>query len=217
MAALKLAVFGEDTADEVATRILVDGILQEETEPFEPFRYSGGGWTRIVKTIRNVVLQLHYETDADALVALIDSDETPMHTVAHDEPGQRNVRCRICQMVEQVEDAKSILGKQYKLLRIRVALGFAVPAAEAWYLCDTEMGTSEAMWLRTLEGKSQPYTKRRLKELAYGTDRANRALMESRAGEHARRLASDLTRLEQCFPSGFGLLANSVRGWKGSP
>jgi hypothetical protein len=217
VAALKLAVFGEDTADEVATRILVEAILQEETESVGLFQFRGRGYTNILATLQKVLLHLHYRTDADALAVVIDSDATPLHTSAHDAPNQRDARCRICQMAEQIEEAERILRSRNTEPRLRVALGLAVPAAEAWYLCDSDLGTSEAMWLRTLEGKRQPYTKRHLKELSYGTDRANRTLMESKAEGHAKRLAGDLMRLERCFPNGFGILANTVRRWKTSP
>ena len=90
---MKLAVFGEDTADEVATRILVEAILQEETESVGLFQFRGRGYTNILATLQTVLLHLHYRTEADALVAVIDSDETPVHTSIHDLPDQRDGRC----------------------------------------------------------------------------------------------------------------------------
>ena len=97
---------------------------------------------------------------------------------------------------------------------LQFALGLAAPAVEAWYLCGQESGISEDAWSRGLATGKVPYSKARLKQLAYGTDRAPLARETERASEHARRLILHLDMLEVRFPVGFGSFARDVRNWR---
>ncbi|MBI4850680.1 MAG: hypothetical protein HY819_02520 [Acidobacteria bacterium] len=97
---------------------------------------------------------------------------------------------------------------------IKMAVGLAVPAIEAWYRCGLDGQVNEASWIRALNEKKLPYTKAKLKKDAYGSDRAGIALMTKCAIEAANRLASDLSEIETLFPDGFGSFARDVRGWK---
>ena len=92
-----------------------------------------------------------------------------------------------------------------------VAVGLAVPAIEAWYLCGVDHHVTEATWINArLQGVSPPYSRLSLKEAVYGSTR-NPTI--SKAEEAATRLCGTLPLLEQDFPVGFGMFASEVRGW----
>jgi energy-coupling factor transporter ATP-binding protein EcfA2 len=109
------------------------------------------------------------------------------------------------------EEFGSTLHKRGKSRRLRLALGLAVPAAEAWYLCGIDGRVSEAAWMQALVGGPLPYTKPELKEKVYGSSRPGRLILTERARHHASRLAGDVAQLEAFFPNGFGVLARTVR------
>jgi hypothetical protein len=95
------------------------------------------------------------------------------------------------------------------------AVGIAVPAIEAWYLCGQDPQVTELAWM---DGQAQgvaPYTRRDLKWRVYGTDRPSLAFEIQRAVECMRRYHRDPRRLEADFPHGFGALARDLRTWSG--
>jgi hypothetical protein len=97
---------------------------------------------------------------------------------------------------------------------LKVAIGTAVPAIEAWYRCGIDPQVSEAAWSRGLQSGDFPFTKNRLKQMVYGTDRPGIAWETSRATAAAHRLLHDLPQLEALFPNGFSSLARALREWQ---
>jgi hypothetical protein len=97
---------------------------------------------------------------------------------------------------------------------MKMGIGIAVPAIEAWYRCGVDPHVTEAAWIQALQSKIYPYTRVSLKEAVYGVSRPSRVLKTGRGTEEARRLVQDLLCLEQWFPNGFGLLAEGVRNWE---
>ncbi len=93
---MKVCIISESSADETAIRILVEGILGEATKPVEGPRLRSRGWTAVLEVLPAAIKKLHYHTDADALVVVIDSDNTPAHVAEHDEPNEENDDCRLC-------------------------------------------------------------------------------------------------------------------------
>jgi hypothetical protein len=91
---------------------------------------------------------------------------------------------------------------------LRVAIGLAVPAIEAWYRCGLDPQVTEAGWA----AHAAAYTRNTLKQAVYGMERPSLELETQRAVEAAQRLAGNLPMLEQLFP-GFRTLAEGVRGW----
>ena len=118
--------------------------------------------------------------------------------------------CQIRQIVDSVlGQLRPVQGRP----QIKVAVGIAVPAVEAWYRCGLDPHVTEAAWIASLPSDPFPYTTRSLKEDVYETSRPSLDLETRRATEEAHRLVQDLQLLEQCFPTGFGILARDVRGW----
>jgi hypothetical protein len=92
-------------------------------------------------------------------------------------------------------------------------MGVAMPAIEAWYRCGVDPHASEAFWMQNLQATSHTAIKNRLKQEVYGTERPSLALETQRAVREAHRLVQSLSTLENLFPTDFGTLARTVRGW----
>lgn len=212
---MKLAVFSESSADEAAIRILVEGLLEEKTEfaPIIPIRARG--WQAVLQYLPNVLRHLHYRTDADGLVAVVDSDRSPVHQESHATQEDAMERCRLCLMRRIVNDVCNGLRPRQGYAPLKIALGLAVPQIEAWYLAGSDPHVSEAAWIVGLESGKPPYTADSLKQQVYGDKEPLIALETERATQEAERIVREgrLPLLEQLFPGGFGALAADVRSW----
>jgi len=98
---------------------------------------------------------------------------------------------------------------------LKVAVGIAVPAIEAWYRCGHDSRVTEPAWIHALDSQSFDYTKESLKRDGYGTDRPSLGHETTRAVEEANRLVGErlIARLEQFFPAGFGSLLRDIQNW----
>jgi hypothetical protein len=209
---MKIAVVSEYLADEAAVKILVDAVLGVETELISP-RLRPRGWPSVLNLLPNILKHLHYSTDAEGLVVVVDSDESPQHKSSHLASDEKELSCRLCQLQSTVELESGRLPSRVNRNPIRIAIGLAVPAIEAWYRCGIDPHVTEFEWARKLRGERITYDKRSLKHSAYGSDRAPNSLMTALAKQSAQRLLTNLVQLEQVFPLGLGSLLRSLRGW----
>ena len=167
----------------------------------------------MLHVVPTVLRHLHYQTGADALVFVADSNHSPGHQGAPEAQCEGAVPCRLCRMRNAVERVQNTLRPLPTREPIKVAIGLAAPAVEAWYLCGHRSGVSEAAWFRGMESGAYPYAKNQLKQDVYGTDRPPIDLETTRAGKECRRLIADLTLLKARFPVGFGTFAGKIRTW----
>jgi hypothetical protein len=209
---MKLATLSESPADAAAIRILVDALLGEQTETISFPLLSPPGWPAVLDVLPNVIKHLHYRTDADALVVVVDSDNSPVHEQAHDEPDGVMDQCKVCLLRTTIKQTQIHLQPVVRRLSVKTAIGLAVPAIEAWYLCGIVPHATEAAFLRQPVATLREI-KLQLKRDVYATVRPSLELATTRAVEAATRLAQDLDLIEQLFPNGFGTLARDVRNW----
>lgn len=210
---MKIAFFSESTADEAALAILVSGILGEEVEQSNlqvniQFRSS----SHLDKILAVVIQAVHYNSDAEALVVVSDSDDTAVHVNAHNE--RSDPTCRMCQLRNKVAETLAKLSPIPGKDILKVAVGVPVPAIEAWYLCGINAHASEATWIRKQNGEKLRYDRKTLKTQVYETDHPSLILETERATASAIRLVNELDKLEQFFPQGFGYFAAEIRSWK---
>ena len=210
---MTLAVLSESQADEAAIRILVNGILGRETHPVVGLPLRSRGWPSVLNVLPSVLKHLYYRTDAEAFVVVVDSNTSPVHQIGHNLPAAALDGCRFCQLQQAIEQVQSQFAQVHARPRIETAVGLAVPAMEAWYLCGRDARVSEATWANALQSGTFPYTKSTLKESVYDTDRPSLQHETARSVEEARRLAANLHLLETLFPNGFGVLARQIRDW----
>lgn len=210
---MKVAVLSESPADEAAVRILVQTILGTETQPIGPPPLRTRGWPSVRQVLPSVLKHLHYRTEAEALVLVVDSNHSPPHQAAHDQPGGANDECRLCQLRRVVDQTRRQLTPVPNRPVIKAAVGLGIPAIEAWFRVGIDGRVTEANWAVGLQSGIHAYSRHDLKQAVYGTVRPSLELETRRALEEANRIAQSLPLLEELFPNGFGALAREVRSW----
>lgn len=211
---MRVAVLSESSADEAAIRILLEGILGKATQEISRHpSLRSRGWPTVVRILPMVIKWLHYQTDAEALVIVADSDDSPVHESAHESAGGESSKCRLCQLRGVVNLERLRLSSVPGRAPLKTAVGLAVPAIEAWYLCGVDPHVNEATWARRLQSERISFTRNSLKTQVYGTDRPSLQTETRHAVEAARRVSNDLSVIEQLFPNGFGSFARDVRSW----
>lgn len=209
---MKLAILSESPADEAALAVLVRDVLRQ---PFTQVQASlrARGWPSVEQVLPAIVRHLHFNTDADGLVVVCDSDDSPVHTAAHEAPGYHHALCRICRLRAAFRRTTKNLPPAHGRQRVLRAIGVCVPAIEAWLLCGRDTSITEQAWMDGQESGRQPYTRRDLKWRVYGTERPSLEHETKRALQEVMRHHGDLRRLENDFPNGFGALARDLRSW----
>jgi hypothetical protein len=208
---LRVALLGESLVDESAMAILVEAALGRPFERVQP-NLRARGWPSVLQILPAIARHLHFNTNADGLVVLVDADDSEPHTAAHEAPGYFHPRCRLCQLRASFRRVTRNLPPSRGRERVLRAIGLAVPAAEAWYLCGRDEQVGETSWNAEREAGRTPYTRRELKLRVYGTERPTLPQAVAHATAAARRHARDLRRLEYDFP-GFAVMAEDIRGW----
>lgn len=206
---MKVALLSESPADEMALRVYVSTILKQ-TPRFVLPGFRARGWPNVAQLMPAVLRHLHFNTDTDLLVVVVDSDDSVVHTADHDAPEYFHPHCRMCQLRAVYRQTTKKLPRAHGRDRLIRTVGVAVPAIEAWYLCGRDETVSEAAWILGQETGRQPYTRANLKFRVYGTDRPSLPQETVCAVREAERQRHDLRRLEHDFP-GFAALAADLR------
>lgn len=210
---MKLAILSESPADEAALRVLVGYVLGG---PFTTVQSSlrARGWPSVEQVLPSVIRHLHFNTDADGLVVVVDSDDSPVHTPDHDAPGYYHPYCRVCRLRAVFRRTSKHLPPAHGRDRVLRAVGICVPALEAWLLCGRDTSVTEQAWLAGQAANCPPYTRRQLKWRVYGTERPSLPHELKRMVQEVSRHDGDVRRLENDFPNGFGALARDLREWR---
>jgi hypothetical protein len=211
---MKVAFPSESSADEAAVLVLVEGLLGVQIERVSIPAPRTRGWKGVLNAAEPTMQYLHYRTDAEALVITLDSDESPIHRIGA-VSGLCDSKCRLCQLMVSVGNVQNSVRSRHGRGHVRVALGLAIPAIEAWCLCGTDPHLTESSWVQSLPLNKFPYSKKDLKQRLYGCTDPVLELETKCLADQAKQLVDGgrLTDLERLFPTGFGPLANEVRRW----
>ncbi|MBI5692005.1 MAG: hypothetical protein HZC55_18140 [Verrucomicrobia bacterium] len=206
---MKVALLSESPADETALRVLVASVLPAPPRFVSP-GFRARGWPNVAQVMPAVIRHLHFNTDTDALVVVVDADDSVVHVAEHDRPGYFHPQCRLCQLRAVHRQTARKLPPARGRSQVLRAIGVAVPAIEAWYLCGRDAGVSEAAWLAGAAAGRPPYSRAELKFRVYGTARPSLPHEIHRALEEVERHRRDSRRLEHDFP-GFAAMAADLR------
>jgi len=210
---MKLALLSELPADEVAIKMLAEAVLGHPVTRVKP-HLRARGWPNVAQVLPPILRYLHFKTDADGLVVVVDCDDTVVHTTTHEKEGHYHPACRMCQLRAVFRQTIKNLPPARGRDRVMRCVGLAVPAIEAWYLCGRDDAVTEDAWSRGKEVGQRPYSRAELKQRVYGTVRPSLALEIKCAQREVARHRGDVRRLETDFPGGFGALARDLRAWK---
>ncbi len=206
---MKVALLSESPADEAALRVLVAAVLRQPPQFVAP-GFRARGWPNVAQLVPAVIRHLHFNTDTDALVVVVDSDDSVVHTAPHEAPGYFHPHCRMCHVRAVYRQTTKRLPRAHGRERVLRAIGVAVPAIEAWYLCGRDQTVTENAWVSGQEAGRLPYTRAMLKQRVYGTDRPSLPHETVCALREVQRHRHDPRRLEHDFP-GFAALAADLR------
>jgi hypothetical protein len=206
---MKVALLSESPADEAVLRVLVGAVLGA-TPKFAHAGFRARGWPNVAQLLPAVIRHLHFNTDTDTLVVSCDSDDSPVHTAAHDAPNYFHPQCRMCQLRAIFRQTTKKLPPSHGRARVMRVVGVAVPALEAWLLCGRDESVGEVAWNAARESGRDPYSRRELKWRVYGTDRPSLPHEIRCALQEVERHRRDTRRLEYDFP-GFEALARDLR------
>jgi hypothetical protein len=209
---MKIAYFAESPADQEALTILTEAILGKKTESIAHPGLRHRGWPAVRNVLPAVLKAVHYHTDAEGFVLIVDSNGSPPHSESHDAQIGAPAGCRLCQLRRIADEVQQHV-RRSKLRPLKIAFGLAVPAIEAWLLCRVDTRVTEAAWVNGLKEGPMPYTKMDLKQRLYGASHPSLSIETEAMKLAASRVASNLSRLECLFPDGFGALCNSLRAW----
>lgn len=208
--------YSESIADQAALAVFTEGILGETLEPMD-MDLAATGVTDVLGTLSTVIRAIHFNSSAEALVVVLDGDDTELHELAHEAPGGASLRCRLCELRKIVLNTRSRLKPRPGKSELKIALGLAIPAIEAWYLVGNNHQVGEAAWRVGQANRKPPFTRPKLKELVYGTTRPSVEIETECGVREARRIIGSLNSIETAFPIGFGLMAKEIRSWKNPP
>jgi hypothetical protein len=209
---MKVGYFCESPADRAALSVFTEGILGQAPEPIN-MDLEAHSVPGFFKALDGVFRGVHYNSDAEALVIVVDSDKSELHEASHDAPGSAVEKCRFCQIHKIISTAQGQLKARRGRPPLKVAIGVAVPAIEAWYLAGKDHEVGEHAWKVGVNSGRPPFTIPNLKQLVYGTDRPSLELETSRAVEEAQQIIQKIDAIETAFPIGFGLMAAEIRSW----
>jgi hypothetical protein len=210
---MKIAYFGESPADQAALAVFTEALLGEPPEDAAGINLEAHGVTGVLSALDGVLRGVHYNSDAEGLVIVVDSDDTELHDPVHDTLPGGGERCRFCEIQRIIARVRRRLNPRPARPELKVAVGLAVPAIEAWYLGGKEREVKESAWRADQPTGPPPFTRAQLKQLVYNTDRPSLELETECAVNEARRLIQDIEVLEAAFPVGFGLMARVIRSW----
>jgi hypothetical protein len=161
-----------------------------------------------------VVKHLHYRTDADGLVFIVDGNSSPIHVSDDDHRGANKSKCRYCEVSTAVDSIVRTLRHRPDRTTLKIAAAIASPSIEAWLLCGQDPHCTESAWARDLQEGIQSRPRiLALKKRLYGTDRPALNRIEERARRAAFDCVGDIAAVEKAFPSGFGALTRELRSW----
>ena len=205
---MKLALLSESPADEAALRVLVEAVLGAPPHFVAP-GLRARGWPNVAQVLPAVIRHLHFQTDTDLLVVVVDSDDSVVHNAGHERPDYFHPQCRMCELRAVFHRTVKKLPPAHGRGRVLRAVGIAVPAIEAWYLCGRDPAVSETAWMAGQENGRPPYSRAELKWRVYGTDRPSLPHEIRCALHEVARQRRDLRRLQNDFP-GFAALTRDL-------
>jgi hypothetical protein len=210
---MKIGYYCESPADQAAMEVFAEGLLGELTAPIN-MDLKAHSVPGFFSALDGVFRGVHFNSDAEGLIVVVDCDNTELHDAAHNTPQGATENCRLCKVHKIIAKARNQLGPRLGRPEVSVAIGLAVPAIEAWYLVGKEHQVGEVAWRVGQTAGRPPFTKSKLKQMVYGTNRPSLELETQCAVKEARRIIKNMKAIETAFPVGFGLMATEIRSWK---
>src|SRR5262245_6415261 len=106
-----IGFFSESPADQAALARFTEAILGAPVV-LPNMSLEAHGHSGVLSALDGVIKGLHYHSDAEALVVVVDCDATEAHAATHDRPGNSHEDCRFCQVRKIAAKAQQGLKKR---------------------------------------------------------------------------------------------------------
>lgn len=93
---MKVAILSESPGDEQILWTLTTALIQPQAELTVKPPIRSRGWPAVRNVLPIVIKDLHYHSDCDGLVVVVDSDGSPLHNSEHDADHPDFASCRTC-------------------------------------------------------------------------------------------------------------------------
>ena len=210
---MKVAYFAQSPGEKAAFIILTEAVLKLQTEPFEHSGLRERGWSAVSAALPALLKDLHENTDADGVVLVMDSDGDAPHLTKHELPKAAEPKCRLCELRRITRETQAQLGPRPGRPPLKIALGLAAPALEAWLLCGVDPQVTETAWINGFNQAQIPYTRESLRQKLYGASEPTAEVETEVMKAAATRLVQNFPLFEKLFPHGFGTLQRNLRNW----
>jgi hypothetical protein len=127
---MKLALLSESPADEAGIHFLAQVVLGRKVQRVRP-HLRARGWPNVAQVLPPIIKHLHFNTDTDGLIVVVDCDDTVVHTKRHEAEGYFHPHCRLCQLRAIFRQTTKRLPAAHGRKRVMRCVGLAVPAIEA--------------------------------------------------------------------------------------
>jgi hypothetical protein len=202
---MKVAIFSESAHDEEALRVILDGVLQIKTEA-EAHNLESNGWHNVIKRLPTAIRKLHYQTETAGLLVVVDADRSSLKM------GEAGNRREVLKTI--VKATLASLGPVAQKPALKVAIGVAMPALEAWLLSPDDVTLCEANWERALSSEIDTDIGKRLKRQLFGVERPDSFVRRDLVLKAAHRCIPHLSVLRDRFPNGFGKMVEDILAWR---
>src|SRR4051812_31690428 len=103
---MKIGYYCESPADAAAMAVFTEGILGERPDPIN-LDLASHSVPGFFSALDGVFRGVHYLSDADGLVIVVDCDNTLVHDLSHDPSTENPGTCRLCQIRRIVDRARA--------------------------------------------------------------------------------------------------------------
>src|SRR5438128_3606915 len=119
---MKIGYYCESPADQAALAVFTEGILGTPPEPIN-MDLEAHSVPGFFSALDGVFRGVHYNSDAEGLLVVVDSDDTELHDPAHEAAAAGVERCRFCQARKIIVQAQRQLKVRQGRAQLRVAIG----------------------------------------------------------------------------------------------
>ncbi len=161
--------------------------------------------------LNSVFRGVHYNSDADGLVIVVDADHTELHDPSHDTNTAKD--CRYCQASNIIQRARTQLQPRIGRPELKVAIGVTLPSIRSWVIVWQIDEVGEAAWKTSLASGKRLFTSQNLKKWCTARIAPRSNWRRNVRSRETLRIRENLKSIEDAFPIGFGLLAQEIRSW----
>jgi len=104
---MKIAFLSESPADQAALAVFTKCLLGRKPIPHS-MNISARGVDGLLLALDGIYRGLHYNSDVEAMVVVVDCDESEIHEPDHDS-SKKQTDCRFCQITQIIERARKQL------------------------------------------------------------------------------------------------------------